>query len=197
MKRFEGFRSELLGRWGRSVGGAGIRTVPVFLVAGCVLCSCFVLQSTESVAPVDVGALLASGDAVVRTSEIDIGDPSRLFDGDTGTLARSANVNPMFIELEFKRKARFQAVRVHAGQAGYPDIDEDEWYFEAADDADDLATKTGSYFRLEDGVRVRGNWGEARLPAAMEKKLIRIWVKRTLSPEGHGDYVHVSEIALR
>ena len=48
---------------------------------------------------VDVAGALANDQATVTNSAIDIGPIGSIFDGNTDTLARTANVNPMVVTL--------------------------------------------------------------------------------------------------
>ena len=50
---------------------------------------------------VDVAAALAGGQATVSNSTIDIGPIGNIFDRNTNTLARTANINPMVVTLNF------------------------------------------------------------------------------------------------
>jgi hypothetical protein len=51
--------------------------------------------------PLDVINLLGSGNASVTHTSLDIGSISDVFDGDTGTLARTLAINPMVVTLNF------------------------------------------------------------------------------------------------
>lgn len=157
-------------------------------------CARVITSPADTVEP---ASLLESGDLVVTTSRLDLGQASHLFDGDTTTLARSADINPMVIDIDFRRKARFRTIRVYAGQSGYAYLDQDEWSLEAADTPEDMESKSGSYFRMPQRVQVQGSWSSATLGEPLERRLVRIRVERTLSPPGHGDYVHVWEIEMK
>ena len=99
----------------------------------------------------DVAAVLADDQATVSNSEIDIGPIDNIFDGNTNSLARTANVNPMVITLTF-------SVRVDlAGSHIFFLGGDSEWRVETADSVEELESMTGSF-------RVALDWSHAPIP---------------------------------
>lgn len=139
---------------------------------------------TDILGKVDVSA------ATISSTDFDIGTVDDIFDGDTTTLARSANINPAFILLEFPQIVTIKLVRVLLGQVNFSG-DVNDWWLEAANSFDDLENQTGSYQLVVDTRGgVMGDWDTYKLPAPVSKKVWRIWVRRTVGD----DYVHIPEI---
>src|SRR3954468_24432270 len=60
-----------------------------------------VLASESITAPLEINQLVAAGKATVTATPGDIGLVSDIFDGDNSSLYRSANINPMVVEIGF------------------------------------------------------------------------------------------------
>jgi hypothetical protein len=70
--------------------------------AGDVVTSSLVGVASESViAPLDVNRLVAAGKATVTATQGDIGSVSNIFDGDNSSLYRTANIDPIVVEIGF------------------------------------------------------------------------------------------------
>src|SRR5207237_4658586 len=76
--------------------GAGTQRPSVALASAPV-----VLASETVTAPLEINRLVAAGKATVTATAGDIGTVSNIFDGDNSTLYRSANINPMVVEIGF------------------------------------------------------------------------------------------------
>jgi hypothetical protein len=131
--------------------------------------------------------------AIVTATPWDIGHPDNCFDGNASTIMRSANINPAFVQVAFPDTQAVNKLRVLLGQPGYPYIDQNSWWVETADTQEDLDNKTGSYkVAVPERFGVAGTWDEVSLPNAVQKKIWRFWVTRTV---GDG-YVHIPELEL-
>ena len=53
----------------------------------------------------------------LRYSQIDMGEPKNMFDGDTLTLMRGLEANPFILELSFPPRAKFSGVQADFGIA--------------------------------------------------------------------------------
>ena len=131
--------------------------------------------------------------AVLTSTTADIGDVSNCFDGNPATLMRSANINPAFVQVAFPTQREVSKLRVLLGQPGYPNIDKDDWWVEAADTQEDLDRRTGSYqLVVPERFNVAGTWDEATLSKAVSKRIWRFWIERTVGD----NYVHIPELEL-
>jgi hypothetical protein len=137
--------------------------------------------------PVNVLGLLLAGAATLETTPWDIGSPTDLFDGDTGTLLRSAAVNPMLVTLEFDSPLTIERFRVWF-LAG-----DNAWRVEGAATRADLDAQAGSYRVLCDWrTGPEWSWNEATTAAGADLGAIRLSLQR-LSGD---DYVHLCEWEL-
>jgi hypothetical protein len=99
-----------------------------------------------------------------------------LFDGDTSTLSRTEDVNPLVLLFELDRKVRLRAVRIYPSYSSY------DWSLETGPDQKRLV------------VRDAGEemWSGIRLEQAVETDEVRLEVRRLL----RDDFVHVNEVEL-
>jgi hypothetical protein len=131
--------------------------------------------------------------AVLTSTTPDIGNVSNCFDGNPATLMRSADINPAFVQVAFSTQREVTKLRVLLGQPGYPNIDEDDWWLEAADTQEDLDRKTGSYqLVVPERFDVAGTWDEVTLSKGVSKRIWRFWIERTVGD----NYVHIPELEL-
>jgi hypothetical protein len=130
----------------------------------------------------------------VQADPVDIGIIKNCFDGDTGTIVRSAFINPFSITITFPDPMRVGRVRVLLGQIGKNSWAEtDAWVLTSADSSSDLLNKKGSYTEIVP-VRggVAGTWDEVTLQNIVSKKIFTFKITRTLGD----NFVHVPEIEL-
>ncbi len=137
---------------------------------------------------IDVNALVASGEATVTHSTIDIGSIRNVFDGDTASLARSAAVNPMTVRIVFDAYWKI-------GETGtfFSHASEYRWKVEAASNVADLESRTGTYRLLTDW-RTAGDqaWSRATIAPAAKVKVVELTAERLVGD----DYVHLNEWEL-
>jgi hypothetical protein len=132
-------------------------------------------------------------DADLTATESDIGDATKCFDSNPSTILRSASINPAFAQAAFAAQQSVKQVRVLLGQPGFPDIDKNNWWLEAANSQDDLDRKTGSYqLVVPERFDVAGTWDTVILSESVEKKIWRFWIARTVSD----NFVHIPELEL-
>ena len=130
--------------------------------------------------------------AVITSSHADIGTVQNCFDGDSTTLMRS-DVNPAWIQIEFPSVTGIAGIRVLLGEIGYTNIDQDDFWVDAANSIPDMDNKTGSYDNIVPiQANVAGHWYSWSFPEIVSKKIWKIWVKRTFVD----NYVHIPEIEL-
>ncbi|MGE5478949.1 MAG: Ig-like domain-containing protein [Chloroflexota bacterium] len=135
---------------------------------------------------------LLPGAAIITSSEFDIGGPQDLFDGDTTTLARSKNINPCYVQMEFPEPISVDSMHIYIGQYNTPG-DTDSWMIETADNLADMESKTGSHFYLKHKNDPKpGGWDCLRLKSTYSA---RIW-KFTMFRDFGDGYVHVYELGL-
>jgi hypothetical protein len=103
------------------------------------VCCAFAAELMAQPQWVDVTGALVNGQATVTYSAIDLGQIGSVFDGNTDTLARTANINPMVIRLSFASPLTLTRSRIYflGGNS--------QWRIETADSAADLDSMTGSF----------------------------------------------------
>ena len=131
----------------------------------------------------DVNSLIQAGTVPVSHSAFDIGSIYDVFDHDPGTLARSANINPLMITISFPFPVYMQSSSlIHSGGTGW-------WTLEAADSQEDLYTQGSSYVSLFEMRNLPDGIKSTQLFGGVLKKVFRMTVMRT-----SGDnYVHLNE----
>ena len=137
--------------------------------------------------PVDnINALIQNGTCIVNHSEFDIGSISDVFDGNTSSLARSANINPLVITLTFPFPVSFSGSEVfHSYGDGW-------WSLEVADTEDDLLSQSGTYEQLFPMSALMDAVPQIKTFDLQSKRIIRMTVRRTSGD----DYVHLNEWKL-
>jgi len=145
------------------------------------LCNCFSANLyAQTIQKLNILAGIESGAISVTHSAIDIGAIHNIFSGDN-ELARSANINPFQVTLEFQNEISLAASRILmiAGSG--------EWYLTCASSLEDLTNESGSYFipfpkrNLQDAVPDSVHF------TSQTCKFIRLIAKRTSGD----DYVHL------
>ncbi len=136
----------------------------------------------------DVLAYRDLGQTVITSSLYDIGDPDKVFDGNLGTLYRSAAVNPAFIQLAFTSARTIDGFRVSFSSGGPY-----QWKVEAADTQADMDGKTGSWAELLPWQAATGDdlLHDQDLPAPVTARIYKLVVQRV-----NDNYVHINEWGL-
>lgn len=133
---------------------------------------------------IDVIGLQAAGQADWTATAWDIGSPRDVFDGNTATLYRSANINPAQITLEFNAAERVSRFRVMCAGGTT------RWRIETADTLDDLNSASGSYHLFVDWVTTPNETlTDIVPPAARLARVIRLTANRIVGD----DFVHIRE----
>jgi hypothetical protein len=130
---------------------------------------------------IDVSRALREGSARIVASPFDIGSIEAVFDRSPDTLARSANVNPLVITLEFNERIPITSMRLLPGDHG-------TWSIDGADTLDDLIRETGSYRRIH-GPRTLINRSWDTISLDHTARVWRLTVNRTVGD----NYVHLHE----
>lgn len=136
----------------------------------------------------DVLAYRNLGQTVITSSPPDIGNPDMVFDGNLGTLYRSADVNPAFIQLAFTSARTIDGFRVSFSSGGPY-----QWKVEAADTQADMDGKTGSWAELLPWQPATGDdlLHDQDLPAPATARICKLVVQRV-----NDNYVHINEWGL-
>ena len=136
----------------------------------------------------DVLAYRNLGQTVITSSPSDIGNPDKVFDGNLGTLYRSAAVNPAFIQLAFTSARTINGFRVSFSSGGPY-----QWKVEAADNQADMDGKTGSWAELLPWQSATGDdlLHDQDLPAPATARIYKLVVQRLTD-----NYVHINEWGL-
>lgn len=138
-------------------------------------------------APIDLNAEIASGAVTIHHSPLDIGSIADALDGNAGTLARSASVNPLIITLTFDRDRAFTRFRTRflAGS--------NRWTIETADTGADLESRSGSYALVVPGrTGEEATWSDISLPNPRTARVLRFSLTRLTGD----DYVHLTDLEL-
>lgn len=139
----------------------------------------------------DINALAASGLASVSSTTLDIGNIQSIFDRDLSTLARSANINPMVVQVAFTNPQTLVESRVYCSNAiGTPAY---QWKVETADSQADLDSQTGTY-RLAVPVTstVSNVYSIVSISSPVTARIAKLTCQRLTGD----NYVHLYEWAL-
>ena len=147
----------------RTLSG-GIEAVPVGILS-------------EDLRRVDLALAWRSGELAVDVNDpVLAGELVPLFDGDTASLIRSEQINPLFFTLTFRFPVRLKGVRLFPSYSSYDwalrPLPEEEWLViqNAAD----------------------GAWSSLELEQSVETSVVRLEVLR----RERDDYVHLNEVEL-
>ncbi len=168
-------------------------SLPVILGIGFLTTFLLAASPSSLAQKIDVLGLAARGDATLTATTWDLGNVTNCFDGDIYSMMRSANIHPAFVQVSFTELRSVQQIRVLLGEPDYPDINSNSWWVETADSQADMDSQSGSYqllvARRDD---VNGVWDQMVLPQAVEAKLWKFTIERTVGD----DYVHIPELQL-
>jgi len=132
--------------------------------------------------------------ATITSVPIDIGNVNNVFDGDPRSLARSANVNPAWVQVEFTEPVSIIGTAVAFSHATGHD-----WFVAMADTAADMSSQSGSYRVVVPMQEARPAglpdpnfmWDEAQLAAPESGRVIRLEALKL-----DDAYVHIGEWEL-
>ncbi|MDP4183031.1 MAG: fibronectin type III domain-containing protein [Bacillota bacterium] len=129
----------------------------------------------------------------ITSCAIDEGTARNCFDGDINTLARSAKVNPAWVQIEFPEKVEIYKAKVSLGQPGYYDT-VFNWWLECADSQSDLDNKTNTYKLVvsQKNTTIDSVWDEMKFSSPVTKKIWRFTIKKPVGDE----YVQIPELQL-
>ena len=130
--------------------------------------------------PVGVPWALANGQATVTHSVLDIGSIANVFDGDTGTLARTMAENPMVVTLNFASPKELARSRVWflAGK--------NNWRVETAESVADLDAGTGTFrVALDWATGAESAWQDRTFAAPITCRVVRLKLQRIGEPGVH------------
>lgn len=137
--------------------------------------------------PVEIAALRQAGRAAVAHTAVDIGPIENIFDGNTGTLARTPAINPMTVTVEFSTPKALARSRVWFSGGS------NRWRIETADSTADLNAATGSYRLAFDWkAGSESAWDDRSLGSPIICRAVRLTLER-LTGDG---YVHLNEWQL-
>jgi hypothetical protein len=135
-------------------------------------------------ARLDINQGMVDGTISAEYTTLDIGRISDVFDNNFGTLARSANINPMVITLSFTSPVTLTSSIINMASDG-------DWTMEIASNLTDLNAKTNSYVKLFNQSQVVANVSSTQVFANASAKVVRLTATRV------GDnYVHLYEWQL-
>lgn len=130
--------------------------------------------------------------ATFFSAKFDMGNYYSCFDNNLQTVARSANINPAFLQINFPDAKNVKKVRVFVGQPNLKATDDDRWSLEAADTQQDLDSKSGSYqLVVPKRDEVGGAWDETEI-SPITRKIWKFSFWRILT----NDYVYLYEAEL-
>ena len=98
----------------------------------------------------------------------------RIFDGNTETLSRTEDVNPLILTFTFKEEILLKAVRLYPSYSSY------DWILRAHPQAESLIVRSA----------VAKEWSWIDLPTAVKTLSVRIELKRLQ----RDNFVHLNEI---
>ena len=149
------------------------------------------LLSAKNAEPFDINAMLDAGTASVTSAPIDIGSLINVFDGNTGTLARSASVNPAYVQVAFTGPRTLKEFRAWFSHTwGDPSH---QWMIETADTQVDMDLKIGSHATIVPWTGTPSDqYSVATLEEPVRTKLVRLTVERLTGD----NYVHINEWSI-
>ena len=137
---------------------------------------------------IDVNALVVAGQATVTGTAPDIGSFASLFDGDSDSLYRTANVNPAVVQVAFASPQTVRGFRLLPSENSGT-----VWTVETADTQADLNNKTGSWRRAVPNTSTPGgSFSTVMLAAPVSARFVKLTAERTIGD----DYVHLYEFAM-
>ncbi|HEY3394105.1 MAG TPA: hypothetical protein VGK58_15440 [Lacipirellulaceae bacterium] len=139
--------------------------------------------SIPNAAAIDVGSMLAEGEASVVATTWDIGSPLAIFDGNPTSLYRTQNINPAVVTLTSNAPLTVDGFRVYFLGGTH------NWTVESANSLADLNGRTGSY-RLLTSVSATPSdmFAQVSLPAAVSATHFRLTAQRLTGD----NYVHIT-----
>lgn len=135
----------------------------------------------------DVAGALVGGQANVTSTTLDIGTVANIFDGNTNTLARTANINPMVVTLSFTTPQTLARSRIFflGGDS--------EWRIETADSVAELDSMTGSFrVALDFAYGTNSTWVDRSFTNSISCRAVRLKLHRLAGD----NYVHLNEWQL-
>lgn len=129
--------------------------------------------------PVDVNAMATNGQATISATAFDIHGAAQIFDTDRDSLARTANINPAFVQVTFTTPQHIEAVRVQFTGERH------KWTVLAGDTPEQLKEIASATFQGEQPQTVT-------LPSPASARVFRLEVKR----EEGDNYVHIKDWEL-
>ena len=129
------------------------------------------------------------GQAAITASPYDIGHPDLVFDGNAGTLYRSAEINPAFIQVAFTSPTTTTGFRTLFSNLG-----DYRWKVEKADTQTDMDSQSGSWAEIVPWQPSAGDdiFRGYTLPAAVSARIYKLVAERLTG----GGYVHINEWEL-
>ena len=99
----------MMNMWSCKFGEAGRLTLLLVGTIGYALTSSLIAQTQQ----LDVAGAVAGGQATATSSALDIGNLNNIFDGNSNTLARTANINPMVVTVSFTTPQQLARSRIY------------------------------------------------------------------------------------
>jgi hypothetical protein len=140
-----------------------------------------IVAAAPELAPPGPGLDIAAA-RVAGTLRIDVNDPAfalrldALFDGDTSTLARTEDVNPLVVRFRFETPVRLRGARIYPSYSTY------DWSLRPAPDSPRLMVENAA----------EEQWSAILLPDPVETAEIRLDLRRLV----RDNFVHVNEVIL-
>ncbi len=135
---------------------------------------------------VNTGEQIKNGQVTVTAPPFDIGSINDIFDNDINSLARTPNINPAIITLQFAKPFTLSASKLYM-------ITDGRWTLECALSLTDLDSHSGSYHLIFSNDKVINSVWDTIGFAPVDAKVVRLTAKRTQCCDG---YVHISEWQL-
>lgn len=144
----------------------------------------FQFINAQEIARLDINSLISSGKVTATVNcNFDIGNLSNVFDNNTGTLARSPNVNPVVITLNFTNFQKIVSSKAMHGAAN------GKWMLEVANTLEDMNNMNNSYSLIFSERGLTADVWDSIGFTPVIAKVLRLTMHRT-----SGDnYVHIRE----
>jgi len=142
-------------------------------------------------AALNIAQMLATAQASVVNTAIDIGPIGNLFDGSVDSLIRTPNIDPAVVTLTFTSPQTLHGFRAYfAGASGNPAY---QWRIETANTQADLDAQTGSW---QQAVALTGTPSDAYSSITLATPITATLARLTATRLTGDDYVHINEWQL-
>jgi hypothetical protein len=139
----------------------------------------------------DINGGIKAGNISATNTEFDTGTLANIFDGDTNSLARTKNINPLVVTLAFKYPTTILGAKFFCSYEN-----SGTWSLESANTQNDLINKTGSYKVWANARPLTGIGNPPHMNDSVGGAATAIQYLRLTSHKIGDDFVHANELLI-